>query len=149
MDRKLQDQIVSIIDDVNDMTIATVRQDGFPQATTVSYFNDGLTIYFLTSAESQKAKNIASSNRVSLTIDRDYSSWNEIESLSMGALATAVTDPAELGKVRRLLLKKFPEAAKYETDDDNWKLAYFRIDPVVISVIDYSKGFGHTELVTV
>lgn len=25
----------------------------------------------------------------------------------------------------------------------------FRVDPVVISVLDYSKGFGHTELVTV
>jgi hypothetical protein len=24
----------------------------------------------------------------------------------------------------------------------------FRVDPVVISVLDYSKGFGHTDLVS-
>lgn len=41
MNHPLHKQIVSIINDVNDMTIATVRDDGFPQATTVSYFNDG------------------------------------------------------------------------------------------------------------
>ncbi len=44
MDQALRKQIISIIDDVQDMTIATVRDDGYPQATTVSYVNDGLTI---------------------------------------------------------------------------------------------------------
>ncbi len=32
MDEKLNDQIASIIDDVDDITIATIRKDGFPQA---------------------------------------------------------------------------------------------------------------------
>ena len=41
------------------MTIATNRPDGWPQATTVGYVNDGLTIYFLCSPQSQKAANIA------------------------------------------------------------------------------------------
>ena len=30
----------------NDMTIATVREDGYPQATAISYVNDGLAISF-------------------------------------------------------------------------------------------------------
>ncbi len=55
MEKKLCDQIISIINDVDDMTIATVREDGFPQATTVSYINDGLTIYFMTAADGQKS----------------------------------------------------------------------------------------------
>lgn len=146
MEKQLHDQIVSIIDDVNDMTIATVREDGFPHATTVSYINEGLTIYFMTSANAQKAKNIAFSNKVSLTIDRAYRSWNDIESLSMGALASSVLDSAEKEKVGNLLLNKFPEAAKYEPET-NIELAFFRIEPVVISLLDYKKGFGHTELV--
>ena len=44
MDPGLRQEIVSILSDANDMTIATVREDGYPQATTVSYVNDGLTI---------------------------------------------------------------------------------------------------------
>ena len=149
MNQKLRDQIVSIIDDVNDMTIATVREDGFPQATTVSYVNDGMTIYFMTPSDAQKARNIARNNKVSLAIDRDYESWDDIESLSMGALAIAVTDPAEQEKIGTLLLTKFPQAAQYEpaADDEAISLAFFRIEPVVISLIDYKKGFGHKELV--
>ena len=37
MKQDLRDQIISIMDDVDDLTIATVREDGYPQATTVSY----------------------------------------------------------------------------------------------------------------
>jgi nitroimidazol reductase NimA-like FMN-containing flavoprotein (pyridoxamine 5'-phosphate oxidase superfamily) len=143
----LRDQIISIIDDVQDMTIATVREDGYPQATTVSYVNDGLTIYFGTADDAQKARNIARNNKVSLTIDREYETWDEIESLSMGGIAVLVTDPEEQKKAGALFLKKFPQVAEYfSMETENAVL--FRIDPKVISVLDYSKEFGHTELVT-
>jgi nitroimidazol reductase NimA-like FMN-containing flavoprotein (pyridoxamine 5'-phosphate oxidase superfamily) len=39
-------EIVEILAGANDMTIATLRLDGYPQATTVNYVNDGVTIYF-------------------------------------------------------------------------------------------------------
>ena len=146
MDKKLREQIISIVNDVNDMTIATVRKDGFPQATTVSYINDGLTIYFMTPADGQKAQNIARNNKVSLTINRDYQNWDNIEGLSMAALAMSVSDQKEKEKIGNLLLQKFPQVAQYEPAEDI-ELAYFRIEPKVISVLDYRKGFGHTELV--
>lgn len=146
MRKELREQIISIIDDVQDMTIATVREDGYPQATTVSYMNDGLTIYFMTAADGQKARNIHRSNKVSLTINRNYQSWDDIEGLSMGALATAISDPNEKENIGALLLKKFPQAAQYEPAEDI-ELAFFRIEPKVISLLDYKKGFGHTELV--
>ena len=44
MDPTLKREIISILDDADDMTIATVREDGYPQATTVSYVNEGLTM---------------------------------------------------------------------------------------------------------
>jgi len=43
-------------------------------------------------------------------------------------------------------LKKFPEAANYEPDDKTVGVAFFRIEPTVVSLLDYKKGFGHTEL---
>jgi nitroimidazol reductase NimA-like FMN-containing flavoprotein (pyridoxamine 5'-phosphate oxidase superfamily) len=46
MDPVLKQKIIAILGDANDMTIATIREDGYPQATTVSYVNDGLIIYF-------------------------------------------------------------------------------------------------------
>ncbi|MEO1205257.1 MAG: pyridoxamine 5'-phosphate oxidase family protein [Pseudomonadota bacterium] len=146
MDAAARDQIVSIIDDIDDMTIATVRDDGYPQATTVSYVNDGMVIYFGTSTDSQKARNIAFNKKVSLTINRTYSNWDEIESLSLSGTAAPVTDPAEKEKVSALLLKKFPQVKDFMPPDMPLEaLVIFRIDPRFVSLLDYKKGFGHTE----
>lgn len=150
MNKEQQEQICAIIDDVNDMTIATIREDGFPQATTVSYVNDGLTIYFGTSEDAQKAKNIVRNDKVSLTINRDYDNWGEIEGLSIGATAERVTDDAEQARVSELMFKKFPEIAQYALPEEEFgTLVLFRIEPKVISLLDYRKGFGYTELITV
>src|SRR6516162_178075 len=44
MDPALKEEILSVLKGATDMTIATIRPDGFPQATTVSYVSDGLTM---------------------------------------------------------------------------------------------------------
>jgi len=146
-----RDQIVSIIAENNDLTLATLRQDGYPQATTVSYASDGLTIYFGTMGTSQKAKNIAFCDKVSVAIDSPYTNWEEIRSVSLGGKAQVVKDTDEFEKVSNLLMKKFPEAAKYESEfeAEMEDFVFIRIEPEVISLLDYRKGFGHTELVEV
>src|SRR5262247_3043035 len=122
------------------MTIATLRPDGWRQATTVGYVNEDLTLYFLCGLESQKAANLARDDRVSLTIDHDTPDLMAITGLSMAAHAEAVTDRAEADKVLRLLPLKYPEQktlpVKMPTPDD---VGIFRVTPTVISVLDYSK----------
>ena len=46
MDYALRNQIEAILEKGRDLTLATIRPDGAPQATTVSYVNDGLAVYF-------------------------------------------------------------------------------------------------------
>jgi len=147
MDQAKRAQIVSIIDDVNDMTIAPLRPDLYPQATTVSYVNDGLAIYFGTSPDSQKAKNLGWSNKVSLTIDRPYETWKEIEGVSMGAEVSPITDAAERQKVSGLMLGKFPQLAAF-VPEVAAGIALCRVEPKFISLLDYSQGFGRTEVFT-
>jgi hypothetical protein len=98
-----------LLDQQRIMTVATLRPDGWPQATTVGYVNEDLTLYFLCALDSQKAANLARDDRVSLTIDRDTPQVMEITGLSMAAHAQAVVDPAEAGKVLRMLPLKYPE----------------------------------------
>lgn len=148
MDNATRDKIVGILGGGSEMTLATVRPDGFPQATTVSYVNDGVTIYFGTAADSQKARNIGLNDKVSLTVNLPYDRTEEILGLSMGALAARVTDPAEIAKVGRLMLAKFPQGADFGPDESD-AIALFSVKPVVVSVLDYRDGIGHTELVTV
>jgi nitroimidazol reductase NimA-like FMN-containing flavoprotein (pyridoxamine 5'-phosphate oxidase superfamily) len=146
MDPGLKQEIISILDDVNDMTIATVREDGYPQATTVSYVNDGLMIYFGCAANSQKVKNLARDSKVSLTVNLPYTSWNDIRGLSIGGRAERLTNAREVDRAAQLMFEKFPQIARYapaELED----IVLFRVTPEVISVLDYRKGFGHTDLV--
>jgi nitroimidazol reductase NimA-like FMN-containing flavoprotein (pyridoxamine 5'-phosphate oxidase superfamily) len=148
MDDDIRRKILAILDQHRIMTVATLRPDGWPQATTVGYVNDGLTLYFLCGLDSQKAKNLLQDDRLSLTIDHDTPELMAITGLSMAARAQAVTDRAEAEKVLRVLPLKYPEAKplpmKMPGPDD---VRLFRVIPSVISVLDYSRGFGHTDLV--
>ncbi len=148
MPPELNRKILDILARHNNMTIATLRPDGFPQATTVGYANDGLKIYFGCGARSQKAQNLARDPRVSAAIDSDRASWAEIEGLSLGGTAARVINPAELAKVGDIFLAKFPQVAHLSAEDRT-DTAIFRVTPIVISVLDYSKGFGHHDLVKV
>lgn len=143
-----RDQVISIISTAADLTIATNRPDGYPQATTVSFVNDGLSVYFGTWSQSQKAKNIAADDRVSLAITDPYKTWNEIKGVSIGGRARKLTDPAELAMVGALMLKKFPQITSFAKTMQSAEMAMFRVDAEVISILDYSTEFGHTELLT-
>lgn len=133
-----------ILDGARDMTVATVRPDGYPQATTVSFVHDGCTIHFATGRESQKAHNIARAPAVSLTVNLPYDSLAAIRGISLGGRAAAVTDPEEVQDVFTRMLQKYPALSDLPPEARD-ELGIFRIDPEVISLLDYRKGFGHTE----
>ena len=151
MDDLMKQKILALLDEHRIMTIATLRPDGWPQATTVGYVNEGLTLWFLCGLESQKAKNLAHDDRVSITVDHDTADIMSITGLSMAARAHRVSDRAEAEKVIRMLPLKYPDAPpgmaqlKMPTPDD---IALFRVVPEIVSVLDYTKGFAHTDLVT-
>jgi nitroimidazol reductase NimA-like FMN-containing flavoprotein (pyridoxamine 5'-phosphate oxidase superfamily) len=148
MDAEIRRKILTLLDQHRIMTIATLRPDGWPQATTVGYASDGLTLYFLCGPDSQKAANLARDDRVSLTIDHDTPQVMEITGLSMAAHAQAVTDPMEAEKALRLLMLKYPQQASLPLPMPSpADVRIVRVTPMVISVLDYSKGFGHTDLV--
>ena len=148
MDAGLRDEILSILRAAGEMTIATIRPDGYPQATTVNYVSDGLVIYFGCAAASQKVRNIAYNEKVSLTITLPYCDWEEVRGLSMSGRAAPVTDPKEINRVSELLLREFPQILQYALSGKKG-VFLVRITPEVISVLDYRKGFGHADLVRV
>lgn len=148
MDDAIKRKILTLLDQHRIMTIATLRPDGWPQATTVGYVNEGLTLYFVCGPDSQKAANLAWDDRVSLTIDHDTSDLMAITGLSMAAHARAVVDRAEAAKVLQMLPLKYPQVSLPGPMPGPDEVRAFRVTPTVISVLDYSKGFGHTDLVT-
>lgn len=128
------------------LTVATNRHDGYPQATIVAYANDGLVLYFFVDRQSQKAANIAHDPRVSIAIGKDNTHPLEIKALSMSGSALLVEDETEVHHAAHLLAQRYPEYRPLPPLDPS-RVFLVRVTPEFVSIIDYTKGFGHTELV--
>jgi len=148
MERGQQDFVLQVLDTAQDLTLATIRPDGFPQATTVSFAHDGMVIYVGIGRHSQKAENIRGNGKVSLTINLPYHDWREIRGLSMSGTADLLDDPREAAGAAACLERRFPAVSEWCGPDMGHEVVFVRIRPQMVSVIDYSKGFGHTELVS-
>lgn len=136
---------IEILDAHRTMTIATVRPDGWPQATIVGYANQGWDVYFAIFRSSQKFGNIAHNDRVAIAIGREPVSLGEIKAVYAGAHAAEVTDADERRMAWRLLVERHPNLADFGPPDE----ALMRARCKHVSLVDYSKGIGHTEALTV
>lgn len=143
MEQKFRHEIVQILDAANDLTLATLQDDGAPHATTVSFVNDGLAIYFGCSGASLKAHNLARDPRVALTVDLPYDDWSQIRGLSITGRADRIVAPHEVLEIGRLFLDKFPQVGG-QLNASNGELALFCVTPQRVSILDYRQGFGHT-----
>ena len=141
-------QIIDLLNQHRIMTIATNRPDGWPQATVVGYANDGLIIYCLVSRDSQKFTNIMRDPRISIAIANDYPQPLQIKGLSIAARVVEATDSGERDHAAEIMLKRYPEYKVMPRPTAD-AMPLLRITPEVVSVLDYSKGFGHSDLVKV
>jgi hypothetical protein len=114
----------------------------------VAYANDGLVVYCLVARNSQKYANIMRDPRVSLAIAKDYPQPLLIKGLSIAATVKEVTDKGEIDHVAEIFLQRYPEH-KVMPRPDPHAVPTMRLTPEIVSVIDYSKGFGHSDLVRV
>jgi general stress protein 26 len=156
---RLRSLILHLLDEHRVMAIATNRADGWPQVTTVGFVNDVFLLYFFVARNSQKYVNILRDPRVSVAIGTDATDPKNIGGLSLAGLAAEVTDRSEYEDVSQLRLKKYPEyvtrraasggepQGRIAARPPAAHVALFRITPEIISVLDYSQGFGHSELV--
>jgi len=144
----MEQKAVEILDQYRLMTIATLRADGWPQATMVSYANDGLLLYFIISRQSQKYANIARDSRVSIVVGRDFEDPAEIKALSVAANASEVQDPAQRRRAIDLIMQRHPVLARLGGPDRGHSVV-MRAYCSIVTILDYSKGFGHADLLTV
>jgi nitroimidazol reductase NimA-like FMN-containing flavoprotein (pyridoxamine 5'-phosphate oxidase superfamily) len=139
---------IEILDSHRIMAISTVRPDGWPQTTIVGYANQGWTLYFLIFRSSQKLANIERDNRISIAVGGEALELSEIRAVYAGAIAEEITDRAERESAWDLLADRHPKLDEFELPDRS-AAAMMRAVCRHVSVLDYSKGLGHTEAGTV
>lgn len=144
----MKQKAIDILQQNRLMGISTVRPDGWPQATMVSYANDGLLLYFIVSRASQKYSNIERDSRVSIVVGRDFADPAQIKALSIAANASEVRDPQQRERAIELIFERHPQLAKLGRPDLEHS-AVMRAYCSIVTILDYSKGFGHADLLTV
>jgi hypothetical protein len=160
MKPSLKHLVVRLLSEHRVMTIATNRPDGWPQATMVGYVNDGFLLYCFVANNAQKYANILRDPRVSIAIGSDAARPLDITGLSMAGRASAVADQVEFDYVAGLRLKRYPEyddlpppivrdgaLQRISPQPPSTGVVLLRIAPEIISVVDYSKGFGHSDVI--
>ena len=140
----MKDKAVAILEQNRVMAVATVRPDGWPQTTLVGYANEDVLIYFMISRTSQKFENISRDDRVSIAIGADFHDPATIKALSIAAHVSEVRDPKQRSRAIELLTDRHPGLKRVQMPDDSHS-AVMRAYPAIITILDYSKGFGHAD----
>ena len=140
----VEENAIQMLDSCSVMAISTVRPDGWPQTTIVGYANDALAVYFLIFRSSQKFSNLQHDNRVSIAVSDEPKDIYKLTAVYAGAHAIEVTDPQRREGAWQLLMKRHPNLADFELPEIS-DAAVMRADCEYVSVLDYSKGLGHTD----
>lgn len=148
LDTKSYQLTCAILASANEMTLATIGPGGWPQASTVSFASDGIVLYAAIAIDSHKAHAIRQDGRVSLTVNAPFRNWHEIQGLSINGLASMIEGPLEQSAASALLLQKLPAYVALVGDAPPcpWPgMLFIRIDPVLLTLLDYTQRFGHSE----
>ena len=149
---ELRKTILSMYERQSEISLATVRADGWPQANVVDIWNLGLMLYFQSYAAASKVQNMERDCRVSLTLTPPFGDFGKMQALTMAAHAEKVTEKTEVGDLYHLFWERIPhmeQFAEYEGDTAYPApgVAIYRLRPVMGCVIDFTQGYGHWDYV--
>ena len=140
-DRKeLEQTIVAFLKKHYGGTLATVREDGTPQASGVGFVNDGLTLYMAIDPKSYKKRNMDRNPNVGLATFKDYYKWDRVKAVQLAGRAELVIDEAEIEKISLMFAEKFPWILESKMVLDWYAregpIPYYKIVPKVIAYLD-------------
>lgn len=118
------------------LTLATASPTGVPRATTMTYANDGVTLYFWTRPETTTTRHIQQNPLVSFAIDDHVSDWRETKGIQGTGECHVLLDPGEISHAVDLLTQKFPSLSPESTAN----VSFCRIAPTALEFIDNARG---------
>jgi hypothetical protein len=130
------------------LNLATSGPEGI-WAAAVFYVNDGFTLYFLSAPTSRHSRNIEASPRVAATIQEEYADWREIKGIQLGGEAARIAGPEQAAAAQRYG-QRYPVVANLTSAPSEIvkaleRVAWYRIRPDRLYLIDNSRGLGHRD----
>ncbi len=128
------------------LTLATLAEDGRPQAAALFYAEmDDFSLVFISEQKVRHSKNLACDDRAAATIQADGQQWQGIQGLQIEGRCVKLSDDAAEA-ARNAYTTKFPflktnkllgVALHFGT--------FYQLRPDWIRLIDNAQGFGHKE----
>lgn len=134
--------VVALLDAERLLSLAVNRSDGWPQATTVGYVNEGLNLYIVVARTSQKLANMNADPRVSVVI-RSEARQGDAVGVSMAARATEITDPVLIERLDRSVRERYPDMHVFGPGTDSVAVVHLR--PEFISPVSVIAGRSHAQ----
>lgn len=138
--------IVDLLERERLMTLACNRPDGWPQATTVGYLNEGLNLYFIVARDSQKFANLQADPRASAAIRSQAPSGGGV-GLSMAGRVVEVIEPEAVEQLNRRVVERYPDVHVYSPSGGSVAVLHFA--PAIISAVGVTGGRSDAETFSV
>lgn len=143
---ELKTQIKQFLAAHTTLTLATLAEDGRPQAAPIFFAEMAdLSLIFISEQKVRHSQNVARDGRVAATIYADGQQWQTIQGLQVeGTCAALSGEEAEVA--RAIYLAKYPFIA-----EDKFlagmlsQITFYKISPIWLRLIDNTQGFGHKE----
>ncbi len=126
------------------LTLATVSDDGFPQAAPLFFAEtDDLALIFISERKVRHSQNIARNNRVAAAIYTDGQAWSSIRGVQLEGTCVALAGRAA-HHARNVYRRKFPFIQQNQILRLMLnRVTVYQITPTWFRLVDNTRGFGH------
>ena len=139
---KKLEMIAALLREESTLALATADELGVPDVAPLFYLVDeGLTLYWLSSAASSHSQNLNKTPRAAVTVYRHAEHWKTICGVQMRGSVTAVTEQARCNALIKLYVERFQLGKIFRLAINKCTLYTFR--PDFVRYIDNSKRFGY------
>lgn len=146
MSQELKARIKQFLAAHTTLTLATVAEDGRPQAAPLFFAEmDDLSLIFISETKVRHSRNIGRDRRVAATIYADGQQWQSIRGVQLEGECVALSGPAA-DQARAVYLAKYPfiKSDKLLAAMIHF-VTFYKISPAWLRLVDNSQGFGHKE----
>jgi general stress protein 26 len=134
-------ETLSVLREGKEATLATLRPDGWPQATIVNFVNDEAQVYLACGASSQKVENIKWDDRISLALVAPYSAYGRIFGLSLAGNAKLLSEAEDISYVLDLWKVRHPYNHR-RLKAEVRAFVFYKIFPTITTTLDYRSALG-------
>ena len=148
--QNLKSEIDEYVNGVPFLALAYVRSDGTPvQRTLGSFVRHESTVFFPTRIDAAKVRDIESNPRVSLLFEAENQQLAAWKNVLLIGKALPVTTDSELKQATELLGARRPRFKERIEKEGLKNTRLFRFEAEEIEFLDYAKGAGHREKISV